>query len=119
MISGPENPVVQKLVVSFQKQAKATKAPIWARVAELLLKASRKKEGINLVRLSKHIADGDSVVVPVKVLSLGSFTKKATIYALAYSAAAKAKIAKAGGKALPLGDVLTAKVAPSKVKIII
>jgi large subunit ribosomal protein L18e len=119
MISGPENPVVQKLVVSFQKQGKASKARVWDRIAELLLKASRKKEGINLVRLSKHIADGDHVVVPVKVLSLGSFTKKATIYALSYSGAAKAKIEKAGGKALPMDAVLSAKVAPAKVKIII
>ena len=101
MISGPDNPVLQKLVVSFQKQAKVSKARVWDRIAELLLKAGRKKEGINLVRLSKHIADGDHVVVPVKVLSLGAFTKKATIYALGYSAAAKAKIE------------------PSKVKIII
>jgi len=119
MISGPENPVVQQLVISFRKQHKTSKKMVWQRIAELLLKPSRKKEGMNITKLSKYASEGDVVAIPVKVLSLGTLTKKVNVYALSYSAAAKAKIEKAGGKALPLMDLVKAKVEPSKIKILI
>ncbi len=119
MISGPENPVVQQLVVAFRKQFKSSKKMVWERIAELLLKPSRKKQGVNLTKLSKYVAEGDIVAIPAKVLSLGTLSKKVTVYALSYSTAARAKIEKAGGKALPLMDLITSKVEQSKIKILI
>jgi len=119
MISGPENPVVQQLVVAFRKQSKSSKKMVWERIAELLLKPSRKKEGVNLTKLSKYAKEGDAVAIPAKVLSLGTLSKKVTVYALSYSAAARAKIENAGGTALPLSDLFKSKVEPSKIKIII
>jgi large subunit ribosomal protein L18e len=119
MISGPENPVVQRLVVSFRKQSKAARQAVWDRIAQLLLKATRKKKGVNLSKLSRYAKEGGVLVVPAKVLSLGSYSSKATVYALSYSGEAKAKIGKAGAKALLLSDLLGSKVEPSKIRIII
>jgi len=119
MISGPDNPVLQQLVVSFNKQSKSSKKQVWARISELLLKPSRKKDGVNLTKLSKYASEGDVVAIPAKVLSLGTLTKKVNVYALSYSAASKAKIEKAGGKAHPLSELLKAKVEPAKIKILI
>lgn len=110
---------MQQLVVAFRKQFKTSKKQVWQRLAELLLKPSRKKEGVNLTKLSKYASEGDNVAIPAKVLSLGTLTKKVNVYALSYSAAARAKIEKAGGKALPLMDLIKSKVEPAKVKIII
>lgn len=119
MISGPDNPIMQQLVVAFRKQFKTSKKMVYDRIAELLLKPSRKKEGVNITKLSKYASEGDVVAIPAKVLSLGTLTKKVNVYALSYSAAAKAKIEKAGGKALPLMDLIKAKAEPSKIKILI
>jgi large subunit ribosomal protein L15 len=71
---------------------------------------------INLSTLEKEFNSGDVVdlatlkakslvpkrVVVVKILSEGELTKKLTVKAARFSAAARDKIAKAGGEALPL-----------------
>ena len=118
MQRGPENPVVQRMAVKFQKLAKRTGKPVWARIAQLLVRPSRGKRGVNLSKISRFASDGDTVVVPAKVLSLGTLSKKATIAPLGASRGAKEKIEKAGGKIIAL-SALDEKADTSKIKIII
>lgn len=117
MNSGPENPSVQKLVVALKKQAKKTGKPVWARIAELLERPSRRKTGVNVVDVAHSVKEGEIAVVPAKVLSLGKVAKKMTVIAFAYSPAAIAKIEKAGGKAMRFDALLSAD--GSKMRIII
>jgi large subunit ribosomal protein L18e len=119
MDSGPENPRLQKLLVVFRKHAKTAKAPLYGRLAELLVRRARLKHGVNIAKISRFTNAGDVVAIPCKVLSLGDLKHAATIYAFSYSSAARQKIAKAGGSAHALEELAKAKPDGSKVRIII
>ncbi|MBI5228485.1 50S ribosomal protein L18e [Candidatus Micrarchaeota archaeon] len=97
MKKGPENPVVQRLIVVLEKASKKNKAGIWKRAAELLKKSSRRRVQVNLYKIDKHSSEGDTILVPGKVLGVGEIKKGILVVALDFSASAKAKIEKSGG----------------------
>lgn len=115
--TGPTNVVLKELIVTLEKASKSEDAPIWADVAYELSRATRKRVEVNVGRIAKYIKDGETVVVPGKVLGLGKFDKKATVAAWAFSASAKAKIENAGGRAIGILDLLKENPKGSGVKI--
>jgi len=70
----------------------------WKKIAEVLSGSRKNRRQINLDKISKEKED---VVIPGKVLSQGTITKK-KIVALSFSKNAKEKITQAGGKALSI-----------------
>ncbi len=119
MIPGPDNPRLQRLVVALRKQARSSKAPVWARLSELLVRPARKKPAVNLDLISRNCPAGGTVAVSSKVLSLGKLSHPVTVAAVDFSAAAREKIVKAGGMAITIEELLISNPEGSKVKIII
>ena len=64
---------------------------------------------MSIGHLERIASSEETVVVPGKVLSDGSLSKRLTVAAFAYSTEARAKIHAAGGTALSLHDLLKAK----------
>lgn len=85
---------LQKLIVDL----KTLQTPVWKRVANDLEAPSSNQRTVNVGKIEKVAKDGLTVVVPGKVLSLGSISKKVDVVAYQFSDAAKQKITKAGGK---------------------
>lgn len=77
------------------------------KVIKKFLKRVKPKKNleVNLWKLEKVCSNGDTVIVPGRVLGSGEFTKKITIYALGFSKSAEEKITFAGGKALKLTEL--------------
>ena len=94
-----------------------SKAPIWKRVASDLEKPTRIRREVNLYKLNKSVRDGETAVVPGKVLSIGEITKPITIAAFRFSAEAKAKITKKG-KAISIAELHKSNPEGKKVRII-
>ena len=61
---------------------------------------------LNLGQVSRHSKEGDTVVVPGKVLSSGVPTPKLTIAAFKFSPRALIKVEKAGGRCIPLARLV-------------
>ena len=59
-----------------------------------------------MYKIEKYARDGETVVVPGKVLSVGDLTKKVEVAALTFSAEAKRKIEEAKGRTLSLQELL-------------
>ncbi|MFZ1970812.1 MAG: 50S ribosomal protein L18e [Candidatus Nanoarchaeia archaeon] len=76
----------------------AKKNEKWYRVSEVLASPRKNKIEKNLDNISKDSKDGEVVVVPGKVLSMGELNKKVRIVALDFSESAKEKILKSGNK---------------------
>lgn len=100
---GIENPILRKLIVNLEKLGRKNKNDVWIEVARLLKKASRQRISVNLTKLSK--LKGKTCMVPGKVLASGEYTG-GIVVAFQYSADAKAKILKAGGKAYTFQEYL-------------
>ena len=70
----------------------------WFRVAEILSSPRRNHAERNLDSINKEAKEGETLVVPGKVLSVGEINKKVYVAALGFSKSAEGKIVKAGGK---------------------
>jgi len=117
--TGPTNPYTRKLIVYLEKASKKNKAKIWEYVAELISKPRRKKVEVNLYKIDKYSKDGDTILVPGKVLSVGNVNKKIKIAALKFSKAAELKLKKAGIETMSIKELVEKNPKGSNVKIII
>ena len=71
----------------------------------------------NIYKINKTTRDGETAIVPGKVLSEGELTKKITVAAWQFSEKAKEKINKVG-KAVSIKELIKKNPKGSKVRII-
>lgn len=103
--TGPTNPNLQHLVRSLKRK----KGAFYLALARHLEKSRRRKTGVNVGKIEKYAQQGESVVVPGKILGGGEISKKINVYASGYSKSARDKISGAGGKCLRLEELLESK----------
>jgi large subunit ribosomal protein L18e len=70
----------------------AKKNKSWLGIASILVGPRRNRTSINLEEIDKEIKDGETVVIPGKVLSQGYVNKKLKVVALNFSEKAKEKL---------------------------
>jgi large subunit ribosomal protein L18e len=67
----------------------------WLGVAGALSGSRRNKSSINLDKINQESKEGDKIIVPGKVLSVGNISKKIKVSALNFSESAKQKLKEA------------------------
>ena len=105
----------RKLLTELSKAGKT--APVWKRVAEELARPTRQYVRVNISKLDKYVRDSEVAVVPGKVLSLGTPTKKLTVAAFQFSNVAKEKINK-NGQAISIAELVKKNPKGNNVRII-
>lgn len=103
MASEKTNPLLVALIADLKKAGR--EAPIWRDVANALGAPVSRRIEFNVGRLAL-LNDGEVAVVAGKILGGGEISRKVTVGAYVFSAAAKAKIEKAGGKCLTLAEMI-------------
>lgn len=88
----PTNPVLVETIEELQSM----EAPIWKQVAENLGKVNRRRAEVNISDIERNAEDGDTVVVPGKVLGSGNLTKSVNVAAFKVSTGAREKIEEDG-----------------------
>ncbi len=101
--NSPDNPELKGLIRDLEAPKSS---PIYKAVAYELGKPKRKRVSVNLGKISTLAKDGETVIVPGKILSSGVLDKKLTVVAFAYSEAAKGSITKAGGKTMTIRELV-------------
>ena len=105
------------LIQTLKRTAAEAKAPLWKRVAEDLEKPTRQRRIVNIFKIDAYAEEGDTVIVPGKVLGEGDLTKKVTVVAFSFSDEARAKIAKSG-KTMTIIELVKSNPKAQKVKIL-
>lgn len=118
MKKGPESIELIDALKALKHAYSRTKKRVWLKAAQLLQRPRRRRVEVNVYALDKHVAEGDFVLVPGKVLSLGKLSKKITVAAFSAAAGARKKIAESGSKLLSLQEAAE-KSDGKKVKIVI
>lgn len=88
----PTNPVLLETIELLENQ----EAPIWKKVAENLGKVNRSRPEVNLSDIERNSEEGETVVVPGKVLGSGRLTKDVEVAAFKFSNSAKEEINEIG-----------------------
>ena len=114
--TGPTN--YQLKVLIEELEPKAQQSRFWKRIVKDLKKPSRQRRIVNLYKINKCVKEGETIIVPGKVLSVGDLNKKVDIAALNFSSGAKEKIIEAKGKAMTIKELLQINPEGKKVRIL-
>ena len=102
--TGPTNYELQTLITQLEPKARESK--FWKRITEELNRPSRQRRVVNVYKIDKYAQDGEMVLVPGKVLSVGELHKKVDVAAVNFSTGAKEKITQAKGRAISIPELL-------------
>ncbi|MCQ2069823.1 MAG: 50S ribosomal protein L18e [archaeon] len=112
------NPQLVALISDLKaKTREDPKAAIWRDIALRLEAPSRVWAEANLSKIDKNAKDGETVLVPGKVLAAGEITKAVNVAAYSFSSKAEAAIVAAGGKVMTIRDLMAENPTGSKVRI--
>ena len=112
------NPQLVALIDDLKAKTRADpKAAIWRDIALRLEAPSRVWAEANLSKIEKYAADGETVIVPGKVLAAGEISKKVNVAAYSFSEKAAAAIVAAGGKTMTIRELMDENPTGSKVRI--
>lgn len=112
------NPGLRVLIQELKKKSWENEAPIWRDIAKRLEKPTKARIVVNLSRIDRYANEGDTVIVPGKLLASGAITKKVTIAAYNFSAAAVEKIIAAGGECVSIESLAENNPAGTAIKIL-
>ena len=90
----------------------------WKKVAKVLASSTREYPVLNLWQIDKQVSQGETVVIPGKVLSKGELTKKIKICALSISGSAKEKLEESKSEFVYLFDELKKNPGAEGVKLL-
>ncbi len=85
-ITRKTNPEIVRTLLVLKKNKS------WLKIAQIISSSTRKFSSINLDKINKASKEGDTIVVPGKVLSSGRLDKKIRIAALSFSEKAMEKL---------------------------
>ena len=111
------DPALIALISDLKAQERDNGAAIWRDIAKRLEKPKRNWAETNLSKLDRYANDGETIVIPGKVLAAGSISKKLTVAAWSFSEAAEKAIVDAGGKAIGIRDLMAQNPKGSNVRI--
>ncbi len=114
--TGPTNYQLQLLLLELETKARTSR--FWKRVKYDLQKPTRQRRIVNVYKIEKFAREGETVLVPGKVLSVGDIRKKVSVAALTFSEEAARKIKEAKGSVLSIRELLLQNPEGKKVRIL-
>jgi len=112
------NPQLITLIHELKQASHEHDAPIWKDIAQRLEKPLRNWPVVNLNHINRCITDKETALIPGKVVSTGSITKKVSIAAWGFTEKAEQKIKQAGGSSLSLADILKKNPKGANIRIV-
>ena len=97
-----------KLGYELKRHGKKSKQMIWRNASEAVLASRKNRPVVNLNEISKYSKEGSKVLIPGKVLGLGTLNHKVTVAACSFSKSAKEKIIASGGQCLGILEFMQA-----------
>ena len=112
--TGSTNPELNSLIKELEKKSEVK---LWKRLAQDLRKPTRQRRIVNIFKINKFAKEGETVVVPGKVLNLGELTKKVDVAAFSFSQSALEKINKVA-KTMSITELMAKNPEGKKVRIL-
>lgn len=112
------NPLLVALIQELKAASREHGAALWRDLAERLSRPRKGWAEVNLSRLERHATEGETVVVPGKLLGTGSLSKPLTVAAYQASQTAREKVEAAGGEVLSLREVVERTPSGSDIRIL-
>ncbi len=113
-----KNQQLESLIIELKKTAIENDAAVWKRIAIELEGPTSKRPAVNLSKIDKYSKVDEIIIVPGKILSMGTLTKKITIAAYSFSGTAVEKIKASGSKVISIHELVRKNPKGQKMRII-
>ena len=104
------------LIEELKRKSKEEGVALWKDVAERLEKPRRRYAEVNLSKINRYARDGETVLVPGKVLGSGRLERRVTVAALGFSKSAYESI-NAVGRCMSIEELMRENPKGSNVRI--
>jgi large subunit ribosomal protein L18e len=111
------NPELVALIRDLKKHSQETQTELWRCLAKHLTRSKRSRISVNLSRLNRYTKEGETVVVPGKVLGSGKTEHALNVAAFSFSDTAQSKIQNAKGSCLSIRDLMKKNPSGTNVKV--
>lgn len=111
------NPNTKRLIEALKRASIETDVRLWKRIASDLERPARHHRAINVFSIERNAKDGETIIVPGKVLGEGTLTKKVTVAAASFSDSAREKISQSG-KAVTIEELMEENPKAQRVRIL-
>jgi len=112
------NPRLSELIRKLRRASQENEAQIWHDIAERLEKPRKNYAEVNVSKINRYAREGETVLIPGKVLGSGVLESPVTVAALTFSDAAISKIAGAKGQCITIEELLSSNPKGSQVRIL-
>ncbi|UUX93452.1 50S ribosomal protein L18e [Methanoplanus endosymbiosus] len=117
-IATKTNPRYSALVATLKDASRTNDAGVWREIAKRLEAPSRNHAEVNLNKISRYAREGETVIVPGKVLGSGVLSSGVTVAALNFSESAIDKIKNANGTCMTIEDLVKSNPEGKSVRIL-
>ena len=100
------NVYLQQLAVDLYRFGNENKVALWKRIADDLIVPTRQKRLVNIFKLDLYSKDGETIIVPGKVLGTGDIHHKVHVAAFDFSRSAVDKIKQAKGSVMTIPELI-------------
>jgi large subunit ribosomal protein L18e len=112
------NPRLVNLISLLKNKSRENEANIWREIASRLESPGRNYAEVNLSKINRYAASGETIIVPGKVLGSGALDRAVDIAALNFSGTATEKITGARGRCMSIEELIENNPKGSKVRIL-
>ena len=112
------NPRLVKLVQDLKTKSREEKVAIWRDIAKRLERPTRNYAEVNVGQINRYASEGETVLVPGKVLGSGILEHPMEIAALDFSLSARDKITNVKGKCITIEQLIEGNPSGKGVRII-
>jgi large subunit ribosomal protein L18e len=112
------NPRLTSLISLLKTTSRENEVNIWRDIADRLEAPSKNYAEVNLSKINRYAANGETIIVPGKVLGTGMLEMSVRVAALNFSEAASEKIREAQGECMSIEQLVSANPKGSKVRIL-
>ena len=112
------NPRLVKLVQDLKTKSREERVAIWRDIAKRLERPTRDYAEVNIGQINRHALEGETVLVPGKVLGSGILDHPLEVVALDFSLSARDKIKKMKGKCITIEELMDENPSGKGVRII-
>jgi len=112
------NPRLASLISLLKNTSRENGVNIWRDIADRLEAPSKNYAEVNLSKINRYATNGETIIVPGKVLGTGILEMSVNVAALNFSESASAEIRQAQGKCMSIEQLISANPKGNKVRIL-
>lgn len=112
------NPRLASLISLLKNTSRENEVNLWRDIADRLEAPCRNFAEVNLSKINRYAANGETIIVPGKVLGTGMLDLSVKVAALNFSQSASEKIRQANGECMSIEELISVNPTGSRVRIL-